>query len=857
MADGTSYPAPETRPKPPSLGGLIEAASAQLGRIGGGLMGGDSLSESFRRLEKRDRISAMLPYRIYDPATGLFHNRASCGWILEITPVANGDDALVSQLKEWVLEEAMTGGVVQFLNWSSPRIAPLLDAWAAPRVSRGGVHGAMAESRINLLKSAAWTSLSDGAPMLVRNWRAFIAFGFPGEASETKSQNLIRLREKLEGVLDTARIGHRRMEASGLVALMDDILGPRATTEGFDGRFEDDRLIDVQCVRDDTEMEASANELTVRTESLNPETGTLTQGEFAWRMFAVRGYPEIISAWTAPLLIGHPTTDTLRHSGAVLSSMCLSFGGADLTNAYATTKLASSVRAAEGPMAKVDPSLAEKAGDWREVASSVQSGDRLVRVSHMVGVLAPRSEIERADQAARSIYKNLGLDLAAGKRIQRPLLAAAMPMNGADGAASDLKTLQLTRRMLATTAIALAPLHGEPLGSSEPVLLLTGRRGQPWMWSPFQNLGEGNHNTAVFGASGSGKSVLLQEMAAAHAASGDLVVVLDDGYSFAQSARLQGGKCVVFSTETDVSLNPFGLFGSNLDSDGVRDAKIAITGFMLEAAFAGDRPSPAQRGLMAEVVGAVWEDKAASAKPDDVIDALSARGEMGAAMAQALAPYRSGGAYGAFFARPATISIDNAFTVYELSELGSDRDLRRLVIYALLLLVDATMRGARDRRKVLLMDEAWQILGDGEAAAFIEGFARRCRKYNASLITATQSIEDVNRSEGARVAFQNSDWTIFMRLKDDAVEQLRSAQLVEMDPSLEAAIKSLKTQKGVYSEALIKGAGGFRCLGRLALDAESLTAYSSDPAVFEAFQRLARQGVPVSEAVRQIAAGGL
>src|SRR3546814_10521167 len=50
--------------------------------------------------------------------------------------------------------------------------------------------------------------------------------------------------------------------------------------------------------------------------------------------------------------------------------------------------------------------------------------------------------------------------------------------------------------------------------------------------------------------------------------------------------------------------------------------------------------------------------------------------------------------------------------------------------------------------KALFLDEAWQMMRGGAMAEFIEAFARTCRKYYASLITATQSLNDYyKRSE--------------------------------------------------------------------------------------------------------------
>ncbi|MBX4389585.1 hypothetical protein K4H03_26270, partial [Mycobacterium tuberculosis] len=87
---------------------------------------------------------------------------------------------------------------------------------------------------------------------------------------------------------------------------------------------------------------------------------------------------------------------------------------------------------------------------------------------------------------------------------------------------------------LSTTAANIAPMQGEYLGRAVPHLLLVGRRGQPFWWSPFEN-GAGNHNIAICGKSGSGKSVLLQELCAALRGAGAKVVVIDDGRSFEHS----------------------------------------------------------------------------------------------------------------------------------------------------------------------------------------------------------------------------------------------------------------------------------------------------------------------------------
>src|SRR3546814_3505784 len=66
-------------------------------------------------------------------------------------------------------------------------------------------------------------------------------------------------------------------------------------------------------------------------------------------------------------------------------------------------------------------------------------------------------------------------------------LLCAMPMTMANGLSRDLERMKRMRTLLTTTAANLAPIQGEFLGGQVPHLMLIGRRGQPFFWSPFEN----------------------------------------------------------------------------------------------------------------------------------------------------------------------------------------------------------------------------------------------------------------------------------------------------------------------------------------------------------------------------------
>ena len=192
------------------------------------------------------------------------------------------------------------------------------------------------------------------------------------------------------------------------------------------------------------------------------------------------------------------------------------------------------------------------------------------------------------------------------------------------GLFADLKSFGRLRQMPTTVASRIAPLQGEYLGSGVPHVLLVGRRGQPFTWSNFGN-SEGNHNTAVVGSSGSGKSVLMQEIACSLRGAGSEVFVIDDGRSFMSSCLLQGGAFLQFSLDLNVCVNPFSMADHELaEREGEYEAECKRNIVLqVETMCRGQtRATPEELGAIETCVGAVWERKGRDGCIDDVRDAL-------------------------------------------------------------------------------------------------------------------------------------------------------------------------------------------------------------------------------------------
>lgn len=274
--------------------------------------------------------------------------------------------------------------------------------------------------------------------------------------------------------------------------------------------------------------------------------------------------------------------------------------------------------------------------------------------------------------------------------------------------------------------------------------------------------------------------------------------------------------------------------------------------------------------VISQAVTKVWEAKGNAAELTDLwtlcktgrINADDPFDQRIADLATLLFNYTRQGPYGAYFAGPANVRFDNPFTVLELEELNTKKDLRSVVLFLIMYRITYDMYlSPRDLRKVVLIDEAWDLLGTvtGDAsenessasAKFIDAGYRRARKYGGAFITATQNITDYDLSPAARSAQKNSDWRCYLRQKAEALEELKNKGTYENEPGFLRALEGLRTEEGVYSEVLLSGPG-VRVVCRNYIDPYNLLMWSSKPEDFTAIQHRKRAGMTLDAAIRDV-----
>ena len=121
-----------------------------------------------------------------------------------------------------------------------------------------------------------------------------------------------------------------------------------------------------------------------------------------------------------------------------------------------------------------------------------------------------------------------------------------------------------------------------------------------------------------------------------------------------------------------------------------------------------------------------------------------------------------------------------------------------------------------------------------------------------SLATATQSLNDYYKSDGATAALENSDWMLILQQKPETIADFKASKRLDMDDRTETLIRSLKRSGSDYSEVFIKGPET-EAIGRLVLDDYSATLFSSSPQTFAAIDAEIARGHQLADAIERIA----
>ncbi len=803
-------------------------------------------------------FSQWLPYRAYLEDRQVFVNRDALGFCLELRPQSGADEEMASILSA-LYAAAPPGTGLQFHLLASHAIRGPLARYAALRLpdddvpeiaSRGragrhtNLHRTLARRRVAHALAGSRHSLLPAQSYLFREFRLVVSISIPGHPEDlARLDDLLLLREGCRATLHAAGFPSRTWTATDLVNWVSALIDPhRQRGEGLPLTYDEGRELRDQVIDRATRMRVRQTGI----ELFN----TADPAGLDLRLLSVRSFPPRFALWNMGSLIGDLYQGTLQYPCPFLLTLGVYVLDPEATRNWAYLKAARATTNATSTMARFLPDLQERKADWDIVLKSLDDGQQLVDLNHQVALFAPAEDITRAEQAARAIFRARGFELTNDTLMMTQALIGCLPMTLSGPFHGDLKRMKRLTTKTSANAVHLAPLIAEWPGTGTPVLLFGGRRGQLMQLDVYDNPA-GNYNVAIAGTSGSGKSLLLNEIAAAYLGTGARVWIIDVGRSYEKACRHFGGTFIEFSEDAALSLNPFTLV-QDIDED------MELLQPLLAQMVSPREPlNGFQYSTLGAAIKQVWKLKGNAMTVSDIHDLL-ATGRLDEEsrdedrrlkdLAAMLRPYTREGAYGRYFEGAATIDFGSDFIVLELEELKAKKDLQTVVLLIIMYRITREMYFSRSRKKIVIIDEAWDLLSGGATGEFIEAGYRRARKYKGAFMSATQGVDDYYRNPAAKAALDNSDWMFLLRQKPESIEMMDKLGQLTMDDGMKRLLQSLRTEHGAYSEVFIHSPAGSG-IGRLIVDPVSLLLFSSRAEDFNAINAKRATGLTVSEAI--------
>jgi len=382
----------------------------------------------------------------------------------------------------------------------------------------------------------------------------------------------------------------------------------------------------------------------------------------------------------------------------------------------------------------------------------------------LAGAVPAAQELQRRLVASRDRAFQVAVYLTITARTREELAGATGDVEAA--ARGALCTLRLCHYRQADGRLATLPAGNDGLGRSRVVdttALLTflpwldaeladanglvlGRTratGMPVQVDPFDDVRYENANIAVFGHSGAGKTYLLSSLLLGAVARGAQAFVIDPEHEYGRLARAVNGVDVPLALGSGHALNvlepkPPGAEESWL-GPAVADALDLVNVIC---------------GSLDEVERALTEAAirdAYSAADHPVLRDVAAHLPPSSRPARILQRW-VGGSLGAMFSSPTNVDLDAPLVVFGM------RELREEMVGAVhYLLAEALWSRIKDRRRrcLLVVDELGILFEDATMRRFVVRLARRIRKYNGSLVFATQNPGDLLATEQGTVVATN------------------------------------------------------------------------------------------------------
>ena len=495
------------------------------------------------------------------------------------------------------------------------------------------------------------------------------------------------------------------------------------------------------------------------------------------RTLYIYGYPRsIYTGWISPIINMDEVIDVSMYVYPVESAVVMKNLRTKVTQLEASMNL----NAEKGKVR--DPELEAAINDAEELRDQLQVGaERFFRFGLYITLWADSlDELKFVQQKIETIF---------GQQMVFSKVASSQQEQGLNSTIPQcLDQLQIRRNMNTGAISTSFPFTSADLTQDKGILYGVNMHNNGLVI--FDRFSLENANMVVFAKSGAGKSFAVKLEALRSMMIGSEIIIIDPENEYQKLCDAVGGSYIRLSLNSDVRINPFDL-PKVVDTEDANDAlranlvtlhglfrlmlggnQVTAGGQVVPALTANEEADLDQALIDTYARAGITADPLThQSTPPTILnlyDTLLHMEGTGPQLAQRLRKYTTG-TFAGIFSQQSNVDINNQMVVFNIRDL--EDELRPVAMYIVLSHIWNIVR-AKQKKRLLIVDEAWQLMKYDDSANFLFSLAKRARKYYLGLTTITQDVEDFMGSKMGRAIVANSSMQLLLKQSASAVDVL-------------------------------------------------------------------------------------
>jgi type IV secretory pathway VirB4 component len=499
-------------------------------------------------------------------------------------------------------------------------------------------------------------------------------------------------------------------------------------------------------------------------QSIEEDFDYIKINDIYFRTIFVGGYPRFVApGWLEPVVNIDTSLDISFYVYPVDGKSVLD----DLRRKIAEMEAEMSTDIERGKI--VDPTTQAKLEDAQALQEQLVKGiERFYEFSFYITI--PANSVEELNHITKQVESQLGSLMIVSKHALLDMESGFLST-----APFGMDRLNVTRNMDTTSVATTFPLTSTELSSDRGVLY--GINSQNESFIIFDRFSLENANMTIFATSGAGKSYFVKLEALRSLMTGTEVIVIDPESEYKPLTAAVGGEYISFSFNAPAKINPFDLAQIREEGENQLGQKILSLHSLLKVIMGAITPT--QEALLDRALVMTYRNKGITMDPDtqsrepplmeDLYKTLIGMEVPEALDLSARIEKFVRGSFVGIFDKQTNININNPFTVFSVKDLQDV--LRPIAMFVILDFIWTRVK--KDlKKRILIAEEAWQMMKYPDTAQFLWSVVKRARKYYLGLTTITQDVEDFLTQDIGKAIVTNSAMQVLLKQSPAAIDKI-------------------------------------------------------------------------------------